>query len=104
MKTLSPNTIGLEEPGPGISAFHTMFSESLHFSGAFDSATMAAPVGPRKRGQSVEVAACSETEVKTRARRDFMAAGKPRVPGKVTHHGSTTAPCAVVCQTPRDDS
>ena len=51
MNTRSPSTIGLDAPGPGISAFHTMFSLDDHFAVQASRATPR-PSGPRNCVQS----------------------------------------------------
>lgn len=49
----SPKTTGLEEPAPGSSLFHLMFSSRLHVSGRPCAPLTPIPLGPRKPGQSV---------------------------------------------------
>ena len=58
-KTRSPQTIGLDEPGPGSGLFHRTFFVSLQVSGRLVSSLMPDPFGPRKRVQSAEADAAA---------------------------------------------
>src|SRR6185436_1885944 len=51
-KTLSPTTIGDDQPSPGIAVFHATFVVADHSSGRPVSGEWPWPSGPRKRGQS----------------------------------------------------
>ena len=48
----SPNTIGLDAPGPGIGVFQAMFSDSLHLTGSPLAELTPIPLGPRKPDHS----------------------------------------------------
>src|SRR5262245_9242535 len=56
--------MGVEEPDPGKSTFHAMFSVALHFVGSSLSGLVPWPVGPRNCGQSEP-----ETELTKEAQR-----------------------------------
>ena len=58
MKTLSPQTIGLDQPRPGTGVFQATFSLALQVSGSRgSSATTDVPSGPRNCGQLSDSAA-----------------------------------------------
>jgi hypothetical protein len=60
-KIRSPHTIGVEPLHAGISCFHLMLSEVLHFSGRFFvSGAVPSPLGPRQPGH-VPAAIVTET-------------------------------------------
>src|SRR6185436_20873480 len=50
-KTLSPQTMGDDQPSPGSAVFQATFVDASHFRGRSASSTRPCPVGPRKRGQ-----------------------------------------------------
>src|SRR6185503_7655712 len=63
MKTLSPQTTGVELPESGSAAFQRTFSVGLHLTGTFFSPLCPWPVEPRQAGQSSATA----KEVRRRA-------------------------------------
>src|SRR6478735_3255690 len=70
MKMRSPNTIGDDQPSPGISVFQATFSVPLQCSGKSLAAETPWPVGPRNRGQfstARDIAATAKNDPKTAA-------------------------------------
>src|SRR6186713_148213 len=67
----SPQTIGEDDPRPGISTFHRMLVDSLHWSGGSAFVAMPLACGPRHAGQlrsrsTAAVWACSDTRPTSR--------------------------------------
>src|SRR5436305_3795669 len=56
-KTLSPHTIGCDQPTPGNFAFQATWSSADQVSGCFASVATPSPSGPRNRGQFCAAAA-----------------------------------------------
>jgi hypothetical protein len=60
--------MGLDDPGPGSSAFHFRFSVSLQVVGVgWSSGLTPEPLGPRNRGQSAESPLLAATSAKEAA-------------------------------------
>src|SRR5579859_6689438 len=79
-KTLSPHTIGEDQPSPGIAVFHATWVEASQDRGSVASAESPCPVGPRKRGQLDSDCAQAGAARRTSARAVFirLSAGRRR--------------------------
>src|SRR5205807_245091 len=74
---LSPQTTGVEEPAPGMAAFHLTFFVSLHSTGGLASGATPVASGPRHCGQlDNERRASAESADKVKVARARRANGK----------------------------